>query len=203
MKHFVHLQLLVLMIVALCSNNMWAQDHNSRRSFAQALESPVVKDKKIKNEILEYQARVGKILFESGKNYNVTLENDVIKIIIPADLLFEPNSTSLSNDAEEYLQYYANRLRVPGLYNMVLAMYHDNTGSPRYCQELTDQRIQSIYDWFVINSNAKYVSYFSFGDKDPMLDNNSINNRRMNRRLEIYLVPGPTMIDQAKRNLLR
>lgn len=203
MKHFIHIQLFVLMIVALCCNNMMAQDHNSRRSFAQALESPTVKDKKIKNEILEYQARLGKILYESGNNYNVTLENDVIKIIIPADLLFEPNSTSLSNDAEELLQYYANRLRVPGLYNMVLAMYHDNTGSPRYCQELTDKRIQSIYDWFVINSNAKYVSYFSFGDNEPILDNNSINNRRLNRRLEIYLVPGPTMIDQAKRNLLR
>lgn len=202
MKHRFYIRFVLIMVAAFCCNNINAQDHSSRQSFIQEIKSPAIKDKKDRQEILNYQARFARQLIEE-KNYNVSLDEEVIKVTIPADLLFEPNATTLSRNANRILEYYANRMRIPGMFTMVLAMYHDNTGSPGYCKNMTDERIRSIFDWFAINGGVKNISYYSFGDKDPMLDNNSIDNRRLNRRLEIYLIPGPTMIENAKRHLLR
>lgn len=202
MKRRFYIELALIIIAALCCNNINAQDHSSRQSFLQAIKSPTIKDKKDRIEILNYQARQARQLIEE-KNYNVSLDEEVIKVTIPADLLFEPNATNLSDDANRILDYYANRMRVPGLFTMVLAMYHDNTGSPSYCKKMTDERVRSIYDWFALKGSVSNISYYSFGDMDPMLENISIDNRRLNRRLEIYLIPGPTMIENAKKHLLR
>ena len=60
-----------------------------------------------------------------------------------------------------------------------------------------------VYDWFAENANVKDLYKFSFGNSNALLPNNSMQNRRLNRRLEIYLVPGQLMIDQAKKNLLK
>lgn len=33
----------------------------------------------------------------------------------------------------------------------------------------------------------------------PLVENNSLTNRERNRRLEVYLVPGTKMLEQAKK----
>ena len=44
-----------------------------------------------------------------------------------------------------------------------------------------------------------YVVPYALGETDPIVDNNSVENRKTNRRLEIYLVPEKTMLQQAKK----
>lgn len=202
MKKFVYnIRFIVLMIAAVCCLQAMAQG-NAYRNLDEAINSPSIRDSKVRNAIVEYQAR---LINDLVKDYNVNLirNGEVVAITIPADLFFEANATELSDKADDILYKIAQFLRVPGFYHAALAMYHDNTGSPQYCKELTDKRIKSIADWFTIYSKSRqYISSFSFGDKNPILENNSMNNRRMNRRLVIYLIPGDVMIDNAKRNLL-
>ena len=129
---------------------------------------------------------------------------EVIIISIPADLLFEPNQTELSSEADNVLRVYCEFLQSPDFYHMALVMHHDNSASESFSNEITQLRVQSVYDWFVANATSvRYVSEFYMGNREPILPNNSINNRRQNRRLEIYLIPGNAMIEQAKRNQLR
>ncbi|MBO4722003.1 MAG: OmpA family protein [Muribaculaceae bacterium] len=202
MKKFVYnIRFIALMIAAVCCLQAMAQG-NAYRNLDEAINSPSIRDSKVRNAIVEYQAR---LVNDLVKDYNVNLirNGEVVAITIPADLFFEANATELSDKADDILYKIAQFLRVPGFYHAALAMYHDNTGSPQYCKELTDKRIKSIADWFTIYSKSRqYISSFSFGDKNPILENNSMNNRRMNRRLVIYLIPGDVMIDNAKRNLL-
>lgn len=174
------------------------------QSLDEAVNTPYIKDNKSRNAIANYQTQQAHILSED-RNLNVLLtrNQEVIIITIPADQLFEINSSRLTRDGERMLKPYASLLRTPDYYRMALAMYHDNNGSPSYCKKVTDERLQSVYDWFVLNANEEHVSAFSFGSADPVKPNNSIRNRRMNRRLEIYLIPGNMMIEQAKKNLLR
>ena len=47
-----------------------------------------------------------------------------------------------------------------------------------------------------------YVVPYALGDTDPLVDNNSVEHRKTNRRLEIYLVPEKTMIQQAKKGTI-
>ncbi len=200
-KLFCNTRLLVLIVALACCLPVMAQAivYNS---LEEAINSPVIKDSKVRNSVVEYQSRM---VDELVKDYNVNLmrNGEVISITIPADLFFEANATELSRKADDILYKISQFFRVPGFYHAALAMYHDNTGSPQYCKELTDKRIHSIADWFTINTKSgRFISAFSFGDKFPILENNSMNNRRMNRRLVIYLIPDNVMFDNAKRNLL-
>ena len=189
------------MIACACGLTMMAQT-SGYYTIDEAINSPVIKENKVRSAIIDYQTNLTNRLV---KDYNVNMmrNGEVIAITFPADLFFEANETQLSRRADDMLQKIAQFLRVPGFYHAALAMYHDNTGSPQYCKELTDKRIKSIADWFAVNTNSgRYISSFSFGDKDPILENNSMNNRRMNRRLVVFLIPDNVMIDNAKRNLL-
>lgn len=199
---FRHIRLITASIAVFFCFTVFAQNYHNPNSLNEAIEYPAIKDNKTRTAIVNYQNKQANIL---AKEYNVNLKrnNEVIVITIPADLFFESNETMLSRKADDILYKIAQFLRVPGFYHVALAMYHDNTGSPQYCKDMTDKRMQSICDWFAINCNSNYVSCFSCGDKNPILPNNSMNNRRMNRRLEVYLVPDNTMFDNAKKNLLK
>jgi outer membrane protein OmpA-like peptidoglycan-associated protein len=84
-------------------------------------------------------------------------------------------------------------------------MHSDNTGSSAYTLNLTRQRVNAIFDWFDENGSVDYVVPYALGDTEPMVDNNivvdnnSVENRKRNRRLEIYLVPEKVMLQQAKK----
>ena len=93
-------------------------------------------------------------------------------------------------------------LKNPGFYKMLLVMHSDNTGSPTYTLNLTRQRVNAVYDWFDENGSVDYVVPYALGETDPLVDNNSVENRKTNRRLEIYLVPEKTMLQQAKKGTI-
>jgi len=59
--------------------------------------------------------------------------------------------------------------------------------------------VNAVYDWFDQNGSVDYVVPYALGETDPLVDNNSVDNRKRNRRLEIYLVPDEVMIQQAKK----
>lgn len=200
-KLFCNIKLVALMIAMTCCINAVAQS-NVYHSLEEAINSPVIKDNKVRTAVVEYQSRLAQDL-ANDYNVNLTRNNEVIVITVPADLFFEANATELSRKADDILYKIAQFFKVPGFYHAALAMYHDNTGSPHYCEELTEDRIESIAEWFTINtSSGQYISTFSFGSSNPILDNKSMNNRRLNRRLVIYLIPNNVMFDNAKRNLL-
>ena len=89
-------------------------------------------------------------------------------------------------------------LKNPGFYKMIMVMHSDNTGSPQYTLDLTRGRVNSVYDWIEDNASVDYVVPYALGETSPINDNNSVENRKRNRRLEIYLVPEEVMLEQAK-----
>ena len=78
-------------------------------------------------------------------------------------------------------------------------MHSDNTGSDRYTLELTRSRVNAVFDWFDENGSVDFVVPYALGATDPVNGNDSMDNRKNNRRLEIYLVPNSVMINQAKK----
>ena len=62
--------------------------------------------------------------------------------------------------------------------------------------------MNAIFDWFDENGSVDYVVPYALGDTDPVVDNNSVENRKRNRRLEIFLVPEKTMLQQAKKGTI-
>lgn len=157
--------------------------------------------------IQKFQAKEGKNRLLNGK-YNPSGEckveafrnKEVLLVTIPAHLLFEPNETVLRSGAQEYLAPIRRYLKDPDMFRVMLVMHTDNTGSEEYRDRITLDRVNAVFDWFEDSgSNTQYLFSYALGDEMPLKPNDSMENRRQNRRLEIYLVPGKKMVEQASK----
>lgn len=157
--------------------------------------------------IQKFQAKEGKNRLLNGK-YNPSGEckveafrnKEVLLITIPAHLLFDPNDTELKSGAQEYLTPIKRYLKEPDMFRVMLVMHTDNTGSDEYRDRITMERVNSVFDWFEDSgANTTYLFSYALGDDMPLKPNDSMENRRLNRRLEIYLVPGTKMVQQAQK----
>lgn len=175
-------------------------------SFVEMLNS-VSLDAKSADLIRKFQEKEGRNRLHN-KEYNskngCTVETfrnkEVLLVTIPASKLFMPNETTLRAGAQQLLAPFKRYLKDPDMYRVLMVMHTDNTGSETYRDKLTEERSEAVFEWFENQHvNTKYLFPYSYGDEMPLVQNNTMNNRAKNRRLEIYLVPGKKMLDQAKK----
>ena len=156
--------------------------------------------------IQKFQLKEGRERLLKGKykSDGCTVENyrnkEVLLITVPASLLFGPNETELSPEAAEYLRPLRRYLKDPDMYRVLLVMHTDNTGSEAYRDLLTQERVDAIFNYFEEHGmDTRYLFSYAMGDDMPLRPNDSMDNRASNRRLEIYLMPGKKMLEQAKK----
>lgn len=157
-----------------------------------AKQAPYVKD---------YMRREAQALHKMGYKVETTRHGEVVIASIPADELFAPNATSLLASAPERLKAFLPYFRTHGKFKMILAMHSDDTGSDNYLYSLTEQRILALYGYFDSHAaQTDMLQGYPMADSEPLKDtpNTSYANRHANRRLEIYIVPGPMLIMEAK-----
>lgn len=164
--------------------------------------------------IKKMQLKQGNLLFKEydrlnkGRNKRdiATVEKfrngEVLLITIPSSLLFYPNETTLTPNASKYLSPLVRFLKNPDMYWMVLDMHTDNTGSKEYTDSLALDRVDAVFEWFENNgSDTRFLFPTASGSTEPLPGNKnlSMESRARNRRLEVYLIPGNKMLDQAKK----
>ncbi len=164
-------------------------------------------DNKSAELIRKFQEKEGRNrLFsrEYNSKNNCTVETfrnkEVLLVTIPAASLFAPNATELRSDAAALLAPLKRYLKDPDMYRVLMVMHTDNTGSEVYRDHLTEERSKAVADWFADQDcDTTYLFPYAFGDDMPLVENNSMSDRMRNRRLEVYLVPGKKMLEQAKK----
>ena len=196
----------------MCPVSSFARDDDDdiyELSLDENLATPEIKNDKQADRIQEFQYDMAIAFKKSNYAVEVMRDDEVIVITIPASQLFDPNDTVVNSVGEALLKPFLRMLKNPGFYKMLLVMHSDNTGSSVYTLNLTRQRVNAIYDWFDENGSVEYVVPYALGDTDPVVDennniveNNSVENRKRNRRLEIFLVPEKTMLQQAKKGTI-
>lgn len=158
-------------------------------------------DAEAKGELLKAYNRKNKGFEEC--NVELYRNKEVILITIPAKYLFDPNEKDLKSNVEPYLKPIKRYLKNPDTYRVLLVMHTDNTGNPRYRDELTEDRVEAVFEWFEGQGcDTSYMFPYAMGDDMPLPgneENDSQAKRDENRRLEIYLVPGTKMLEQAKK----
>lgn len=168
-------------------------------SLDENLVTPQIKNSKQADKIQDFQYDMAVAFKRSNYEVEVMREGEVIVVTLPASLLFEPNDTVLTTLGESQLKPFLRMIKNPGFYKLLLVMHSDNTGSSEYTLNLTRQRVNAIFDWFEENGSVDYVVPYALGETDPIVDNNSVESRKTNRRLEIFLIPEQTMLQQAKK----
>jgi outer membrane protein OmpA-like peptidoglycan-associated protein len=168
-------------------------------SLDENLMTTEIKNDKEADRIQEFQYNMAVAFKQTNYDVEIMRDDEVIVITIPASQLFDPNDTVLNKLGEEQLKPFLRMLNNPGFYKLLLVMHSDNTGSSEYTLNLTRQRVNAIFDWFEENGSVDYVVPYALGETDPIVDNNSVESRKTNRRLEIFLIPEQTMLQQAKK----
>jgi len=154
--------------------------------------------------IRKFMRALGDNLVRAGYSVELDRNDEVAVIIIPAEQLFLPNDTLLSGRAPGKLMPIVKLLKKPGMYKVVYTVHSDNTGTPQYNMELSQQRVNTIYDWLLDHiDESQIVIPYALGDTDPIEENDTRDGRAANRRVEFYLIPGPEMILQARSNRLK
>jgi len=132
-----------------------------------------------------------------------TRGGEVMIVTYPSEELFNPNDTLLSKYADRSLQILYPLMSDPYLYKVVYAVSSDDTGTENYRYALTDARMNSIYDWLLDKIDEKKIPEEiiiipdTWGASRPIAGTGqpSRENRRKNRRVEFYFIPGPKLIE--------
>ncbi|MDE6782340.1 MAG: OmpA family protein [Paramuribaculum sp.] len=169
--------------------------------FEANLASPDVPEQ-ARKEVVKFQRKLAEKL---KNNYTIDLmrEGEVVVVTIPTDYLFQPNDTLFCNEAVRTLTPLLASMKNPYMYKLVVAVHTDDTGSESYRDHLSSERIRTVYDWLMdeidrgtLSEDLVIVPY-SMGSTMPLELNDTRRHRSENRRLEIYFIPGPEMIDKA------
>lgn len=135
--------------------------------------------------------------------------DEVVLVTFPTDDLFLPNDTMLTTEGASRLAPLLPHMANPMMYKIVLAVHTDDTGSDYYRDELSTARLNSIYDWFMLAVDSGQLQEnliiipFAMSNSMPLADNNTRAHRAQNRRLEVYFIPGPQLIDTAYKGQLK
>lgn len=156
-----------------------------------------------RRNVKEYQKVQARKLAASGYYVETTRGGEVIIVTLQCDDLFIPNTRILKPKASKLLHPFVGFLNIPDMYRFMLVMHSDNTGTEKYTDNLSNDRVLVVLNWFEKQTkNTEFVIPYGMGAADPLYPNNSMDNRSNNRRLEIYMVPGSAMIKKSEQKAL-
>lgn len=129
----------------------------------------------------------------------VTREGEGILVKFDSGILFDTNSSDLKPAARTNLQNLATSLQNNPQTNILIVGHTDNTGTDQYNQDLSVRRAASVKSFIASNNVANSrLSTSGKGESEPIADNNTVEGRSQNRRVEIVIVANETMKQQAK-----
>lgn len=137
--------------------------------------------------------------------FNLTGSNEsILKVTIPARLLFAQNDSTMLLAADAYLRPMLRLVNGnDAVATMIIASYSDNNGSDKYLQFISGSRARQVYRWYARQGVGPNVMHcYGWGNKVPRNANANIQQREKNRRITIYFVPNRKMLRMAKRGQL-
>ena len=108
--------------------------------------------------------------------------------------VFELNSFELSDSGEAEIQEVADKLK--GFEGALSVEGHtDSTGTPEYNQTLSEKRAEAVADVFRTQLEGENITIESkgFGQSKPRFPNDTIENRKANRRVKVFWEPAKEM----------
>ena len=126
----------------------------------------------------------------SGVDVSEVDAGDAILVNMPDGVTFDVGSATLKpafrstlDDVAASLQQYPNSL-------IDVYGHTDSTGSESFNQDLSERRAQTVSNYITSRGvNSARIRWQGFGETMPVADNSSEEGRRLNRRVEIKIIP--------------
>ncbi|MDR2968441.1 MAG: OmpA family protein [Tannerellaceae bacterium] len=129
---------------------------------------------------------------------------EALKITFDSGILFATNSSTVSDASKTALHNFSNTLKAnPDTYIKIVG-HTDSTGSVDYNQTLSEKRAKSVDDYLLLQGISQdRMTYEGKGVHQPVADNNTLEGRSLNRRVEIMIVANEKMIQEAHSGTLQ
>lgn len=143
---------------------------------------------------------------ENAKVETITDANNLaaLKVTFDNAILFATNSSTLGAASKGDLQKFASSLKNSPDTDITIYGHTDNTGTYEVNQRVSNQRAQAVAD-FLKNEGINVSRLKTEGKAydDPIADNNTVEGRAQNRRVEIYITANEKMIQEAEQGTLK
>lgn len=155
-------------------------------------------------------ALIGKYMDKQAEELEKELENakvervgEGIQITMESGILFEVDSYALKQDAQEELKSMASVLQNYPDTKIKVDGHTDSTGSDSYNQSLSERRASSVANYLrSLGVTADRITEAGFGESLPVADNNTVEGRRLNRRVEIGILADENLKEAAEQGEL-
>lgn len=125
-----------------------------------------------------------------GSGVRVVRNGDEIELVMPGNITFELNQTSIRPGFTNTLESVALVLKEFKKTTIQIEGHTDSSGAEGYNQLLSERRAGSVRD-FLLNQGIepKRTRAVGYGERYPIASNDSSSGREQNRRVELTLVP--------------
>jgi len=130
---------------------------------------------------------------------NIERIGEGIKITFDSGILFAFDSAELSSDAKGNINKLAVILSKYPDTDILVEGHTDSDGSDEYNQRLSERRAQSVVAYAVTNGvSAKRFTTVGYGEKQPVSSNDTVEGKRLNRRVEVAIMANEKLKGAAR-----
>lgn len=131
-------------------------------------------------------------------------EGEAIRVTFDSGILFATGSATLSQQSMTALKAFAESVNANAQTNIQIIGHTDNTGSDRVNNPLSVNRAKSVYNYLTSRGVAAgRMTFDGKGSHEPIADNATVEGRKENRRVEVYILPSKEMIEAAQKGTLK
>ncbi|GEA09683.1 OmpA family protein [Alteromonas sp. KUL49] len=126
----------------------------------------------------------------SDTGVQVVREGDNLRLIMPGDITFATNSSTISTSFHPVLQDVATVVNQYEKTILMIKGHTDDVGSEEYNQGLSERRageVSNILTQFSVNPTR--ITLVGMGEYEPKVPNTTDANRQINRRVELEIHP--------------
>jgi outer membrane protein OmpA-like peptidoglycan-associated protein len=123
----------------------------------------------------------------TGVSVSQTADNQ-LKLDIPSDVSFDTNRYEIKSNLRPILDRFATTLNQNPVTMVTIIGHTDSTGTDAINNPLSVNRAASTRDYLVARGVAtNRIAIDGRGSREPIADNNTVDGRAKNRRVEIFV----------------
>lgn len=185
---------IAIALLACISANAQATDDDvdeTDLTVEQNINTPQIRKKSQKATACSEIDALRRAFISKGYDAKSVRSGEVLKITIPCSKLFAANDTVLKPSGCLYLKALEPIIKKPASYKVIAAVHCDDTGDEIYATAITEARANAIdeYLWELSGQMETYLIPYGIGHDEPLVKDNSIANRAINRRVDFFIVP--------------
>ncbi len=126
-----------------------------------------------------------------------------IKITFDSGILFETNSSTLQSEGRTNISKLAVILKKYPDTNILVTGHTDFDGTEQFNQTLSEKRAKSVSDYTMAQGiSSSRLSVIGLGENEPVASNETVEGKRLNRRVEIAIFANEDLKAAAERGEL-